>query len=215
MLNVRLALMAACIAGPVSATTLIDGGFEAKGGALPVSTYCYDNGCGVSPWVNFAGLTGIIKSGAAAFGSVIAAEGSYYGFVQSDGTLAQSFTATASGNATVTWVDTNRAGYFGTTYGGLQSYNVSVFDGVSSLAIGSFGADIGPWVARTSSVFALTGGTTYSLRFTGLSQVDSTVLIDNVSLATEAIPEPASWALMIAGFGLIGAAMRRRCIAIA
>ena len=30
-----------------------------------------------------------------------------------------------------------------------------------------------------------------------------------------AIPEPASWAMLIAGFGLIGAAMRRRKVAIA
>lgn len=36
-------------------------------------------------------------------------------------------------------------------------------------------------------------------------------LIDNVRLdVTSAVPEPATWALMIAGFGLIGAAMRRR-----
>ena len=37
--------------------------------------------------------------------------------------------------------------------------------------------------------------------------------IDNVSLSatqTGAIPEPSSWALLIAGFGLTGAAMRRR-----
>jgi PEP-CTERM motif len=35
--------------------------------------------------------------------------------------------------------------------------------------------------------------------------------IDNVALAyTPSVPEPASWALMIAGFGLTGAAMRRR-----
>lgn len=33
--------------------------------------------------------------------------------------------------------------------------------------------------------------------------------------ATGAIPEPASWAMMIAGFGLVGATMRRRRTAIA
>ena len=36
---------------------------------------------------------------------------------------------------------------------------------------------------------------------------------DNVSLdlaAAAAVPEPASWAMMIAGFGLVGGAMRRR-----
>jgi len=49
-----------------------------------------------------------------------------------------------------------------------------------------------------------------------------TTAIDNVSIDTFAnnpgaapppsggVPEPASWALMIAGFGLAGAALRRR-----
>jgi PEP-CTERM motif len=31
---------------------------------------------------------------------------------------------------------------------------------------------------------------------------------------TPGVPEPASWALMIAGFGLVGAAMRRRKLAL-
>lgn len=32
----------------------------------------------------------------------------------------------------------------------------------------------------------------------------------NFTLITEAVPEPASWAMMIAGFGVVGGAMRRR-----
>ena len=38
--------------------------------------------------------------------------------------------------------------------------------------------------------------------------------LDNVSVSG-AVPEPASWALLIAGFGLTGAAMRRRRTALA
>lgn len=34
--------------------------------------------------------------------------------------------------------------------------------------------------------------------------------VDNVVLTSGAVPEPASWALMIAGFGGVGAVMRRR-----
>ncbi len=39
--------------------------------------------------------------------------------------------------------------------------------------------------------------------------------VDNLSIITGAVPEPASWAMLIAGFGLVGAAMRRRTIATA
>ena len=37
------------------------------------------------------------------------------------------------------------------------------------------------------------------------------VAIDNIGLGILAgVPEPESWALLVAGFGLLGAAMRRR-----
>jgi hypothetical protein len=34
--------------------------------------------------------------------------------------------------------------------------------------------------------------------------------IDNIRLSASAVPEPASWAMLILGFGLVGGAMRRR-----
>ncbi len=210
LLTMAIALAASTSA---SATALIDGGFEAKGAALPVNTYCYDtiaagDGiCAASPWT---GTGGVIRSGAGAWGGVAAASGNYYGFVQTTHFIEQSFTATANGTGTASWVDTNRPGY-----GGLQSYDVSISDGMTTSTIGSFNANTGPWVSRTSSVFALTYGTTYTLRFTGFVLPDATVFIDNVSLATTDVPEPASWAMIIAGFGLTGAAMRRRRAAIA
>jgi hypothetical protein len=36
------------------------------------------------------------------------------------------------------------------------------------------------------------------------------IYIDDVRLAGTGVPEPAAWALMLAGFGLVGSAMRRR-----
>ena len=38
--------------------------------------------------------------------------------------------------------------------------------------------------------------------------------IDDISLQPFAVPEPSTWALMIAGFGLAGSALRRRTRAI-
>ena len=40
-------------------------------------------------------------------------------------------------------------------------------------------------------------------------------VVDDINITTAAVPEPASWALLIAGFGLTGAAMRRRRVAVA
>jgi hypothetical protein len=214
MLNVRLALVAACIAVPAGATTLVDGGFEAKGAALPVNSYCYDTiaaGDGVCAAGAWTGDAGVIRSGSVAWGSVAAASGNYYGFVQTTHTVQQDFAATETGTGTVNWVDTNRA-----SYGGLQSYDVWIDHGMASQQIGSFSTAVGGWVSRTSSSFALVNGQSYTLRFTGLANVDSTAFIDDVSLSVtpSTVPEPASWAMLLTGFGLVGTAIRRRRVAI-
>jgi hypothetical protein len=44
---------------------------------------------------------------------------------------------------------------------------------------------------------------------------DESWAIDNFSLSAATVPEPASWAMLIAGFGLVGAAARRRRVATA
>lgn len=38
--------------------------------------------------------------------------------------------------------------------------------------------------------------------------------VDSISLTAAAIPEPASWAMLIAGFGLVGASLRRRPVVV-
>lgn len=56
-----------------------------------------------------------------------------------------------------------------------------------------------------------TAGTAYSLNWSGGSYIlfsGDHVSIDNLSVA--AVPEPATWALMILGMGAVGGAMRRR-----
>jgi len=53
------------------------------------------------------------------------------------------------------------------------------------------------------------GTTTYF--YTGTSQAQSSLLmLQDHTISIRTVPEPASWALMVAGFGLAGAAMRRR-----
>jgi hypothetical protein len=62
--------------------------------------------------------------------------------------------------------------------------------------------------ARTSYSFVANGSaTTFSFNSLGNANVDA--VLDNVSFAS-GVPEPATWGLMILGFGAVGAAMRRR-----
>ncbi len=50
----------------------------------------------------------------------------------------------------------------------------------------------------------------FSGTFSSISFTDSQENWHGFTVGTAAVPEPASWALMIAGFGLVGASMRRR-----
>ena len=61
----------------------------------------------------------------------------------------------------------------------------------------------------TGATFTFLGtgaGTTLDIMSSGVNNVDA--IIDNISV-TGPIPEPATWAMMIGGFGLVGGAMRR------
>ena len=53
-----------------------------------------------------------------------------------------------------------------------------------------------------------TGPVTLQFQFVGLGVTAADFAVDNVSM--KAVPEPGSWAMMIAGLGIVGSAMRRR-----
>ncbi|WP_233998180.1 PEPxxWA-CTERM sorting domain-containing protein [Erythrobacter sp. QSSC1-22B] len=56
--------------------------------------------------------------------------------------------------------------------------------------------------------FLGTGGTTnFNVTSAGLNNVDA--IVDNITVSN-AVPEPATWAMMLLGFGFVGVAMRRR-----
>lgn len=70
----------------------------------------------------------------------------------------------------------------------------------------------GVWSMKSWSTPLAAGS--YTLRLHGIGAGNAwDVLLDGASLsAVEAgVPEPATWAMMIAGFGLVGGAVRRRC----
>ncbi|MBB4155649.1 hypothetical protein GGQ80_003574 [Sphingomonas jinjuensis] len=94
------------------------------------------------------------------------------------------------------------------TFGGQQltirhDDGVSVYVNGSTTALAGFTA--GPTTAITESVFLPAGTTSYRIAY-GRENGAPSVL--NVSVA--AVPEPATWGMMLVGFGMIGATARRR-----
>jgi hypothetical protein len=72
-----------------------------------------------------------------------------------------------------------------------------------------------PWRSHTISFTAVDSGMVKA-RFRSFSSDGVGPLLDNVGLSVRGgVPEPASWALMILGFGAAGAALRRRRTALA
>ena len=92
----------------------------------------------------------------------------------------------------------------------------NLFDAGGGLYRGTPGGYIylsgGELTAGDSYIFSLgtsrVGSTNAKFAFFDSSEVTS--FVDPLIPGTPGVPEPASWALMIAGFGLTGAAMRRR-----
>lgn len=78
----------------------------------------------------------------------------------------------------------------------------------------TFNRTIASNVPFGTSSFSFTAGNAGSLRlaFGSTSRDNIGPLLDNVSLAVtpSAVPEPATWLMMLAGFGIVGSAMRRR-----
>lgn len=74
----------------------------------------------------------------------------------------------------------------------------------------NFGARTSFDIANNGAVFALAGNTLYTVNlttgaFTSLGNTDRALFA-----LTAAVPEPATWGLMILGFGVVGSALRSR-----
>jgi hypothetical protein len=213
-LKKALLIAGAMILAPAAHAQIHDGSFENKGlagtiqnGGTPVTGYCYDlvnTGDGVCVDQSTWSGTGAVASGNGPWGGTLAADGNYFAFLQGNQSMSQTFTVSGAGTYKLNWLDANR-----TNYGGIQSYSVDI-TGVGSL--GSFTTNYYDW-RNESATFSLGAGS-HTLTFTGLAApgVDQTSFLDQVSLnkVSGAVPEPATWALMLGGFGLAGGMLRRR-----
>lgn len=202
-----MAVIAGVLATPAAqaATNLIqNGGFDGSG--VGTDSFAYANSfhaaLGTVPnWI-FADGTGIANNssawGGAAASQVVAFVQSYDGFTSNSPTISQTFSSSSSAFA-VSFDAAQRA-----SYGGIESLNVTL-DGLTAAF-----TPVGGTLATYSYVFTgLTGGS-HTLTFHGVNptQNDSSLFLDNVNVA--AVPEPESYAMLLAGLGLIGSIVRRR-----
>lgn len=74
---------------------------------------------------------------------------------------------------------------------------------------GASNANMG-WLSQTYNFTATSASSVLS--FTSLAETASGPALDNVAIAdvTAAVPEASTWAMLIAGFGIAGASLRRR-----
>ncbi|WP_293901267.1 PEPxxWA-CTERM sorting domain-containing protein [Phenylobacterium sp.] len=109
--------------------------------------------------------------------------------------------------------------------GGVFDFAFAAGDDLSGSYSGFFSPTATPGVLNNTVNFVVTGGTGRFLGATGAFQSIGT--LDrrvprplntgtfSGSLNLPAVPEPATWAMMILGFGLTGTAMRRRRVGLA
>jgi hypothetical protein len=130
------------------------------------------------------------------------------------GTISQTFNTVAGQSYDVTFAYTRNAA------GGpnLMSADVGVFNGaslingvtVSTLNNPSvYGVEHGLIWHDDGFTFTATGSTS-TLRLAADIPGNAGVFFDTVSVTGPGVPEPASWALMILGFGGLGVMLRRR-----
>jgi hypothetical protein len=207
----KLSLLGAALLAPssLSATTFADGGFEAQGNGVGLN-FCYFPGCPAGAWTGTDG-GGIADEQNGAFPGTPTPEGTKYGFIQGTGMLSQTFTAGSSGLFSLSWLDAGRrqAGPNPATTG-IQTYSVFL----NTVSLGQFGTTTGQLFQERSGLtpFSLVANSAYTLTFAGGTVNGATAYIDRVAfteVTAAAVPESATWAMLILGFGAVGSAMRR------
>ncbi|GJJ05101.1 hypothetical protein RugamoR64_56390 [Duganella rhizosphaerae] len=182
-----------------AANLVVNGSFEDPGFSLPAGSYCYLGGpydCGsVNGWT---GSFPLMLSTSGPWGNPNTPDGNVLAGIQGTSFIQQTLNL-APGTYTLSWIDAGRGNYGGPT----ETYQVVVGGNVMSVESVNFGAG---WTAK-SLTFSAAGATTLS--FAGQTNYDATAFIDNVAV-TAAVPEPGTYAMLVAGLGLLGVAARRQ-----
>jgi hypothetical protein len=205
------ALLAALVtAQGAMAAPIMDGSFEAQGAASG-NAFCYFANyaptCAGGSWVGGGNTSGLQNEANTAFPGQSSPAGSYYAFIQSGfgtpGSISQALTL-ATGKYDFSWLAAGRP-----NGGGNQAYDVTLTGARGVQTLLSSSTTTGQAFTAMSSGPQVVAAGKYTLTFAARdSGGDNSAFIDGVTVA--AVPEPATWGMMILGFGLIGGALRRR-----
>lgn len=198
-------------AAPASATAVlltsfegtIDSGtnYEYVSATQPYSTVNVPLGSVTTADITYSGGSGIQANGSA-WGFADAPNGTQTAFIQSYNDVGGSISIALNG-LTAGQEYSVSFDLAARPYGGADPLTVSA--GNSS---GMFTITNTAWSTHSIDFMAPESGTA-DLKFLGSTlDGDSSVGLDAVSIA--AVPEPATWAMMLLGFGMIGFASRRR-----
>jgi hypothetical protein len=203
MKNLLLAgALTLAFAAPVSAAGLINGGFEAPIGP---EWFVVPNAGRTTSITNPAGIT------------VTPCAGKYFGYANGGASVGSPASLTQTIFMTAGQKVSGCVGFLAGDYMPFDDFgylDVDFADQLVNIFTASV-ADVGdygwtgwvPW----SFTATVTGAHTFEL---GHFNVGDNVLTSWAVLDT-AVPEPGTWAMLIAGFGLVGSAMRRRRVAVA
>lgn len=207
-----IAALSLAAAGPAAhaASLLTNGDFEAAGGSLNGWTATTAGAGDVSALTaaDYVPCCGVTGSEPAFSGNHFASYDS--GNVTGTATLTQGFSTLAGHTYTLNF----DLGAFG---GGTNTVDVTVQGVTHSFTVSANNNADTTLHPETISFTGLGGA--QAVAFSVTTGPDNTdALLDNVTLNTvvsTAVPEPGIWALMIAGFGAAGAALRRRRASVA
>lgn len=212
---VSAVLVAATLTTAATAATVYDNGAPNSAGGNETVQWVQAEDFTLASNTSLTGA-GVYLAG---FGGIGAWDGNlqYYLFSDSAGTpgaiLQQGSVAVAPIDSGTAWCCGGNAYLFSFSFGSAfaAAAGTTYYLGVHAGAPGNFNRDEIYWVTTAANATAAglesSGGTFNNWGRNGNEHA--------FFLTSNPVPEPASWAMMISGFGLVGAAMRRRAATVA